>query len=56
MTGAIVDMFEWKAFTLKIFICKSLTGLTGDAASYVIDWERKFLKFSLVHTERVLIL
>ena len=33
MTGA---MFEWKAFTLKISICKSLTGLTGDAASYVI--------------------
>ena len=49
-------MFEWKALTLKISICKSLTGLTGNAASYVIDWERKFMKFSVVHTKRVFIL
>ena len=37
MSGSCVHMLEWEAFIHRFFIYKSLSSLTGDAASYLLD-------------------
>ena len=37
MSGTCLDMLEWEAFIHKFSIYKSLSGLTGEAASHLLD-------------------
>ena len=37
MTGSCVDELDWEAFIHKFSVYKNLSGIPGDAASYLLD-------------------
>ena len=37
MTGSCVDVLDWEAFIHKFSVYKNLSGIPGDAASYLLD-------------------